>query len=116
MATRIEKYRAYREEIARMDENKPATRKSLAAELARNKLLEEEKERKNSAFNTTISLSYDDLMEAYQIYDKEHGRKMTPLDMVKRRHRIFVWVMIVLGILVAASLVATGIVLFRGGA
>lgn len=112
MATRIEKYRAYREEIAGLKEPAPLTRSEKALAAAR--LAEKKTERSERAYGTTISLSYDDLIKACQVYDDKEHKALTPAVIMRqkeRRRRVILGVLI---LLVSIALIVTGVILFGG--
>ena len=106
--TRVEKYRLYRKEILNSfytDDKETSKKKS--AEFVSKKTL-----------NRDVSkMSYDDVLEAYKIYDdgtevvqKEQKR----LNEYQKRHIIFVSVCIGLITLLLTGLILVGIKLFGG--
>ena len=105
--TRVEKYREYRKEILNSFYNdKKVTKKSIASQRVSNATLNTD---------TGNSLSYDDVLEAYELYDeKVEVQEKKTLSKVQKKQLVFliVGILIVLGLL--AGLIIVGIKVFGG--
>lgn len=94
-----------------MDSKKVKTNKAIASEITQEKI---EKGVNSINFSASTTLSYDDLMEPFHVYNNHSKKRMTPLDVCKKRHRVFVTVMIILILILASFIVVTGIFAFGG--
>lgn len=78
--TRVEKFREYREEIQNSFLESEITTKKKTSDRIK-------KINGNNADKATSSISFDELMNAYELYDKNGKNKINPL-LRKRSHSI----------------------------
>ena len=107
--TRVEKYREYRKEILNSFYNeKKNTTKEKSAELVSKATLNRD---------SNNSLSYDDVLEAYRIYDNdtlEEDNSRKKKNRLTRQYVIFLMGGIAVAILLVVALIVIGINLFGG--
>ena len=105
--TRVEKYREYRKEILNSFYNeKKVTKKSILSERVSNATLNTD---------TGNSLSYDDVLEAYELYEekKEEPAKKT-LSKVQKKQLLFLIIGILVVVALLVGLIIVGINVFGG--
>ena len=106
--TRVEKYREYRKEILNsFYADKKVTKKKQSSDLVSRATLNQD---------ATNSLSYDEVLEVYQIYDKgdDETKKKNRLSKAQKHYRIFIIVCLTIIALLASGMVIVGIKLFGG--
>ena len=105
--TRVEKYREYRKEILNSFYNeKKNTKKQQSSELVSKATLNRD---------SNNSLSYDDVLEAYRIYDDSSTEtKKEKTKRFKKQHRAFLFGGLAVILALAICLVIIGINLFGG--
>lgn len=113
METRIEKYRKYREEIQAMSGDEVTT-KVKTSQRAQQFLDEKDKKKLSEMNSSTISISYKEIMDAYDIYEKEHPEEKNMLELQEKRRKVFLIVGVSLIIALLIALVIVGIIVFGG--
>lgn len=112
--TRVEKYKEYRREIQNSFKDSDLTTKKKTSDRVEKILNEQDKERaiRKSPAN---SISYDETVGAYELYEKDTDKKeISPLQKThQRRVRYIIFASIVCTLLLAATIV-TGILAFGG--
>ena len=101
--TRVEKYASYRQEIQNSF-NDVSTKEKSADRVK--KIL------RNS--DTSNSISYDDVMGAFEIYDSNKGREKRHMSTLEKRQIIFILSCLIVIIALAIALVFVGIKAFGG--
>lgn len=107
--TRVEKYREYRREIQNSFSEKDLTTKKKTSDRV-NKILSDSSSKRDS----TNSISYNEIMGAYEIYDKDQKKESSPLEK-KHRHKVMyiIFASIVSTLLIGATIIV-GIITFGG--
>lgn len=86
METRVEKYKDYRKEIQESFAESDTTTKMLTSNRVEKIIDEQNNQTINSSDSTTIS--FDELMNSYQIYDKEQKEEEVSPLINKQKKRI----------------------------
>lgn len=107
--TRVEKYREYRREIQNSFSEKDLTTKKKTSDRV-NKILSDNTSKRDS----TNSISYNEIMGAYEIYDKDQKKVSSPLAKKHRRKVAYVIFATIVSILLITSTVIVGIITFGG--
>lgn len=107
--TRVEKYREYRREIQNSFSEKDLTTKKKTSDRV-NKILSGNSSKRDS----TNSISYNEIMGAYEIYDKDQKKESSPLEKKHRRKVAYVIFATIMSILLITSTVIVGIIAFGG--
>lgn len=112
--TRVEKYREYRREIQNSFKDSDLTTKKKTSDRVEKILNEQDKEHalKKSPNN---SISYDETMGAYELYEKDTSKKeISPLKKTQqRRVRYVIFASLVCTLLLVATII-TGVLAFGG--
>ena len=99
--TRVEKFKKYRDEIAAsFPSNDDSTMKKTSDRV--DKVLAENKD--------STSIPYDDLLDAYELYDKDEHEEISPLLWLHKKRRNYVIIVTILSITALIS----GILYFGG--
>lgn len=110
--TRVERFKAYREEIQMKYSNQNTTTKQKTSERVELVLQNSDNLLASSTYGN--ELSFDDVMGAYEIYDKKDEKFISPLEeKAKRRKTYLITSLVVIGALAIACLI-TGILYFGG--
>ena len=105
--TRVEKYREYRREIiASFYVEKKETKKSIASDRVSSATMNGQ---------TGNSLSVDEVLEAYELYDdKKEVKEKKKLSTAKKKELIFFLIGIGVAVILLTSLIIVGIFAFGG--
>ena len=112
METRVERYRKLREEIQAMSgtEVTTATKTSQVVD----KILDEKDKKELSKMDTSnLNISYKEIMDAYNIYEKDHPEEKEEFHLEDKRGKIFLISGIVLITLLSIALIIIGIIIWR---
>ncbi len=112
--TRVEKYKEYRREIQNSFKDSDLTTKKKTSDRVEKILHEQDKEHAIDR-SSSNSISYNETMGAYELYDKDADKKVvSPLQKKhQRRVRYIIFASVVCSLLLAATIV-TGILAFGG--
>ena len=112
--TRVEKYKEYRREIQNSFKDSDLTTKKKTSDRVEKILHEQDNERSISK-SSSNSISYEETMGAYELYDKDTDKKeVSPLQKKHhRRVRYIIFASVVCSLLLAATIVV-GYLTFGG--
>lgn len=107
--TRVEKYRAYREEIQNLSSDSDLTTQKKTSDRV-NKLLESQE----GVSSRNESLSLDEMINAYEIYDKGIDSEESPLLVKAKRKHIYVLVSLITCFVLIGLTIIFAIIAFGG--
>ena len=112
--TRVEKYKEYRREIQNSFKDSDLTTKKKTSDRVEKILHEQDSERAINK-NSSNSISYQETMGAYELYEKDVDKKsVSPLQKKhQRRVRYIIFASVVCSLLLAATIVV-GYLTFGG--
>lgn len=111
--SRVEKYKEYRQEIQNSFSEKDLTTKKKTSDRV-NKILNEQDQEHALEKSSANSISYKELMGAYELYDKDKKEDVSPLINKRRRQvRYIAFAGSVLLVLLIATIVV-GVIAFGG--
>ncbi len=102
--TRVEKFKSYRDEIKRMDENEKTAR-SKASRKVDSFFDENDYKRLQEMDKSTMSISYDEIMDAASAYDEDEKSNSYSLKMPTSKRKIFFYLLCGILLLALAALI-----------
>lgn len=103
--TRVEKFKKYRDEIAAsFPSNDDSTMKKTSDRV--DKVLAENKD--------STSIPYDDLLDAYELYDKGEHEEISPLLWLHKKRRNYVIIVSIILTILSITALISGILYFGG--
>ena len=113
--TRVQKFKEYREEIQNSFAETDVTTKKKTSDRVEKILDEQEKEKSNRNGSSSASISFDELMDSYEIYDKgDKKTNVSPLEFKRKRHIAYMATAISVCSLLAIASLVVGILYFGG--
>ncbi len=103
--TRVEKFRSYREEIQSSFDNGMTSKKKTSDRIS--KVINDE----NNA--NTSSISFDEIMDAYEIYEKKEPQIISPLKGRKTVSTSYIVFSIIICVILLALLIFVGVLAFN---